>query len=126
MMTRDEIADWATAYIEAQMIPKIPADHPLWWAIERFMLPVGTDVTPEDCWMAILEVLSREPPQQVIGILAAGALEDLIQYHGPEFIERIETESRRNAAFRHLLGGVWKSSTPEVWSRVEEARGDPW
>jgi hypothetical protein len=93
-------------HIEAQSIPHILADHPLWWAIERFMLVVGTDVSPEDCWKAILEVLARDPPKNVIGVLAAGALEDLIASHGAEFIERIESESRRNPAFRHLLGGV--------------------
>jgi hypothetical protein len=125
-MNRDEIAAWATAYIEAQLIPKIPGDHPLWWAIERFMLPVGTTVSPEDCWFTILEILSRNPPQEVIGVLAAGALEDLIDSHGPEFIERIEAESRCNKAFRRLLGGVWQSSTPEVWARVEKARGKAW
>jgi hypothetical protein len=126
MLTRDEIAAWASAYIDAQKVPKIQGDHPLWWSIERFMLPAGTAVSPEDCWMAILEILSRNPAQEVIGVLAAGPLEDLIHYRGPEFIQRIETESRRNKAFRHLLGGVWKSSTPEVWARVEEARGKSW
>ena len=125
MMTRAEIADWATAYIEAQMIPKIPGNHPLWWAIHQFML-VDSTTSPEDCWLAILEILSRKPPQQVMQVLAAGALEDLITHHGPEFIERIELEARRNSAFRHLLGGVWRSSTPEVWTRVEQARGKSW
>jgi hypothetical protein len=60
----------------------------------------------------------------VLGVLAAGALEDLIQFHGPNFIGHIEAESRRNPAFRRLLGGVWRSSTPEVWARVQRARGE--
>lgn len=63
MMTRDEISAWATAYIEAQMLPNIPGDHPLWWAIERFML-VDSTTSPEDCWVAILEILSRPPPRR--------------------------------------------------------------
>jgi hypothetical protein len=124
-MTRDEISAWATAYIEAEKIPKITVNHPLWWAIEQFM-PVGATVSPEDCWLAILEVLSRNPPQEVLGVLAAGPLEDLIRFHGPKFIDQIEAESRRNPAFRWLLGGVWRGSTPEVWARVEKARGEPW
>ena len=125
-MTREEIAAWATAYIEAQMLPKIPCDHPLWWAIERFML-VDTTTSPEDCWVAILEILSRSPPQEVIAVLAAGALEDLIANHGADFIERIETESRRNPAFRQLLGGVWQNRTPlEIWPRIKKAQGAIW
>ena len=125
-MTRDEINAWATAYIEAHKDPNLrKGDHPLWWAVEHFM-NMGRDVSPRDCWAAILEILSREPTDEALGILAAGPLEDLINHHGPEFIERIELESRRNKAFRHLLGGVWKSSTPEIWARVQKAQGDLW
>jgi hypothetical protein len=124
-MNQQEIAKWASAYIEAQMLPELKADHPLWWAVYRFMPGADTDATPEDCWLAILEVLSRKPPEQVLGILGAGALEDLIAYHGPQFIERIESEARRNIAFRHLLGRVWQNATDsETWERVKSARID--
>jgi hypothetical protein len=125
MMTREEIAAWASAYIQAQMLPNIQYDHPLWWAIERFM-QVDSITSPDDCWVAILEILSRNPPREVIGILAAGALEDLIRSHGPAFIERIETESRRNKDFRHLLGGIWQCTTPEIWARIQKVRGEAW
>jgi hypothetical protein len=80
----------------------------------------------EQAWLAILEVLSRSPSQEVIGILAAGPLEDLVEDWGIEFVDRIEHEARRNSAFRYLLGGVWQSSTLEVWSRIEKARGNAW
>ena len=126
-MTRNEIEVWATAYIQAQQDPDIlKGNHPLWWAAANFMLPVSSSATPDDCWQAIIEVLARNPPDKVVGMLAAGPLEDLIEYHGAEFIDRIETESRRSASFHHLLGGVWESSTPEVWARVQKARGDHW
>jgi len=62
----------------------------------------------------------------VIGNLAAGTLEDLIHGHGPEFIERIELEVRRNPSFGHLLRGVLESSTPEISFRVRKARGKSW
>lgn len=126
-MSRQEIEAWATAYIQAQQDPTLLHEgHPLWWAVEKFMMPATDSVTPEDCWAGILEVLARDPPESVKGILAAGALEDLIDQHGPEFIERIEAESKRNPAFQHLLGGVWESSTPEVWARVEKVQGPHW
>jgi hypothetical protein len=125
-MMREDIQAWATAYIEAQQDPDLlKGNHPLWWAVERF-INMGSDVSPEDCWLAILEILSRDPPEQILGNLAAGPLEDLIQYHGPEFIEHIELESRRSRSFRHLLGGVWESSTPEIWARVQKSQGDLW
>jgi hypothetical protein len=125
-MTREEIENWATAYIEVEQLPSGEKhDSPLWWAVERFQIPERPQEA-EDAWNAILEVLRRQPPVEVIGMLAAGPLEDLIDDWGPEFIDRIETEARTNPAFRHLLGGVWESSTPEVWLRIEAARGETW
>ena len=75
-------------------------------------------------WKVINLIIKKTSEQSVIGSLAAGPLEDLIQYHGNRFIDRIETEARKNALFRHLLGGVWKSEPPEIWSRIEKARNN--
>ncbi|MBV6836809.1 hypothetical protein KWH01_05840 [Xanthomonas campestris pv. merremiae] len=80
----------------------------------------------EESWATILAILAKNPPDSVIGVLAAGPLEDLIQDSGLHYIDRIELEARRNPAFRQLLGGVWRSGTPEVWARVEAARGATW
>ena len=125
-LTPQELDDWATAYIAAEQLPDNEKhDSPYWWAIERFMDMYDT-TQAEDIWTTILEVLSRRPDQNVIGMLAAGPLEDLIKDWGEMFIDRIELEARRNPAFRHLLGGVWKGSTPEVWARVEKARITSW
>jgi hypothetical protein len=58
--------------------------------------------------------------------LAAGPLEDLIHYHGPEIIAEMEVRSRCNPEFRHLLGGVWESGTPEIWTRIQKVQGKVW
>ncbi|MFB8915427.1 DUF6869 domain-containing protein [Xanthomonas phaseoli pv. phaseoli] len=118
-----DIEAWASAYIACQQDgSRVNENHPLWWAVERFMDAPGS----EESWAAILAILAKNPPSSVIGVLAAGPLEDLIQDSGLRYIERIELEARRNPGFRHLLGGVWKSGTPEVWMRVEAARGATW
>jgi hypothetical protein len=78
---------------------------------------------PELAWNLVLQILAKRPNEPTLGVLAAGPLEDLIEYHGPRFIERIEDLAKRDANFKHLLDGVWESSTPEVWARVESARG---
>jgi hypothetical protein len=56
--------------------------------------------------------------EEVLGVLAAGPLEDLIHDKGDDFIERIELLARRDPAFRLLLRGVWESGSPAVWERV--------
>ena len=126
-MTDDEIEKWARAYVDAELDPTLltEEEHPLFWAVERFMY-VGDDVDPWDCWKAILCILAMNPPDKVIGNLAAGPLEDLIEQCGEEFIDMVELEAHRNPSFRHLLGGVWKSSTTDVWTRIENCRGEPW
>jgi len=125
-MPQVDISAWASAYLAAESLPA-DAKHesPQWWAIERFM-NLHDREQAEHAWLAILEVLSRSPNQDVVGVLAAGPLEDLVEEWGPEFIDRVELEARRNPAFRYLLGGVWQSSTNEVWSRIEKAREHSW
>ncbi|MEO0984951.1 MAG: DUF6869 domain-containing protein, partial [Cyanobacteria bacterium J06639_14] len=116
---------WVTAYINYYSDPnrKRPyRQHPLFWAVEKFWWL--TD--PELRWQAILEILRQRPSGTVISVLAAGPLEDLIHGYGPEFIDRIEAQAQQDPAFRHLLGGVWESSTPEIWARVQAARGIIW
>jgi hypothetical protein len=125
-LTPQEINEWANAYIAAEELPeKERHDSSYWWAIERFM-NMRDSAQADDGWTTILKVLDGQPSQNVIGMLAAGPLEDLIQEWGELFVDRIELEARRNPAFRHLLGGVWESSTPEVWARIEKARGTSW
>jgi hypothetical protein len=124
-LNESEIDEWAEAYIKAQTDPALltDEDHPLWWAVERFMnIDHDEFVNPLDCWQAILRILEKDPSEHVICILAAGPLEDLIEHCGQLFINEIEIQARRDPKFKHLLGGVWKSSTPEIWQRIENIR----
>jgi hypothetical protein len=121
------IEQWAEAYVAAYSSHKeLTPDSSLWWAFERSLLPLRREAA-EEIWSFVLAVLAKSPPQEVLANLAAGPLEDLIAYDGDKFIERIELHARRDPAFRHLLGGVWQNrAAPNVWSRVESARGAPW
>ena len=124
-MTSEEMNKWADAYITYQSKYDNKNDNPndpLFWSVMKFfeLMPHN----PQMCWKAILEILYRNPQEKVLGVLAAGPLEDLIEDHGPEFIEEIELEAKENPEFRQLLKGVWESSTPEIWNRVLKARND--
>jgi hypothetical protein len=125
-MTNEEFDKWVSTYIERQGLAREPdaENDPLFWSVLKFM--DLNDEDPELCWRAILEILQRKPRDKVLGVLAAGPLEDLIEYHGPDFIEKIEREAIANPALKHLLGGVWQSSTPGIWARIEAIRGSTW
>ena len=60
-------------------------------------------------------------------VLAAGPLEDLLVYHGPGFLEEIDTLSRRSPSFRALLNGVWTSRIDQgVVARLAKYRSAQW
>lgn len=121
MNNSDDLEAWIVAYIEAQSLEKpVQPNHQCWWAVERFM---GMDSVEqaEAGWRTILGILARRPTEQVLGMLAAGTLEDLIHYWGPNFIDRIERAAWDDVQFRNLLAGVWQSSSPEIWNRIQLA-----
>lgn len=70
----------------------------------------GCDSNPDAVIDFVLEVLKIEDNDAVLGLLAAGPLENAISM---TTIERIEREAAAHDKFRWLLGGVWYSSAPE-------------
>jgi hypothetical protein len=97
-----------------------------WFEGEHTMFDATHD-SPEVAWPAILQVLERELTEDQLSVLAAGPLEDLLAVHGPQFIERVESEAARSSRFNHLLGGVWQNQMPqEIWERVQKARRAVW
>ena len=126
-MDADELSRTAEAYVkryaERVVVDKdnVFTEQDInWWAEEQFQKLAHDD--PETLWLLIQRVLQLTEKPDVLGILAAGPLEDLINFHGAAFIERIERKAASDAAFRELLWGVWRSSTPDIWARVEAAR----
>ena len=69
--------------------------------------------------------ISRTEAQEVVGLLAAGPIEDLLSEKGSLFISAIETEAATDKRFAWALGGVWQSTTPDdIWARVRRVADD--
>jgi hypothetical protein len=99
---------------------------PNWWAIEQVIL-WDVDRQGEPLWQFIVAAYKRDLSDKALGSLAAGALEDLLANHGPEYIERVEELARKDPKFNYLLGGVWRNSmTDAVWERIQAARLKVW
>ncbi len=74
---------------------------------------------PEIAWPILLEVINRAP-DEMLTYVAAGPLEDLVGYHGPQLIDVIEREAKRSPRFRKTLAGVWRGlTTSSVWDRLQ-------
>lgn len=117
-MDRSQLTEWALAYIQAQDEGATSADHPSWWAIQKFY--DLEDAHADLCWDAILKVIELHPSDHVLGMLGAGPLEDLVDSHGGDFIDKIEDEARSNPAFVKALGNVWEAGSDEVWLRISK------
>ncbi len=93
-------------------------DHPDWWAVDGLL--EMTWYKPETAWIVIRAILDRDQSDEIVQILSAGALEDLLAQHGEDFIDRIEFEAQNNPDFAFLLGGVWQNEmSDELYARVQ-------
>jgi len=76
---------------------------------------------PEQAWQFILDVWARDQSDKIISNLSAGTLEDLLSFHGPAVIERVERQAKTDPKFAFLLGGVWQCQmSDEIWARVQK------
>lgn len=80
-----------------------------------------------ELWRFVQSAYALTDVPDVLAVLAAGPLEDLLAGAGAAHIDDVEDLARRDVRFNHLLGGVWKSSIdPEVWQRVCRVRKTTW
>ena len=106
--------------VEAYIIANgVTGDESSSWANDELLGLVWHD--PERAWPIICSIVERNPPKWLLGILAAGPLEDLLRAHGPRFIERVEEVALQNELFRcDVLACVYPIAchTEEVAKRV--------
>jgi len=80
--------------------------------------------SPDFLWQFIMKTFRRTDHEEVLGMLAAGPLENLLSYRGGDYIERIEHLASEDERFKQLLHGVWRlAMTDDVWTRLQAARG---
>lgn len=95
-----------------------PEDEENSWAGERVRDWCWEN--PDQAWKFILDVLAADQSDRVIGLLAAGPVEDLLANHPYKMIERVEIAAKEDPRFAYLLGGVWQNRMPDdVWQRVQ-------
>jgi len=76
---------------------------------------------PLEAWEVILEILRINPEEEVLDLLAAGPLENLLSYNGEKVIELVKDRAKLDDNFKNLLGGVWQGGmSNEIWQIVQE------
>jgi hypothetical protein len=68
------------------------------------------DESPEQCWRFI-EIACDMPlkPDQ-LGLLGAGFFEDLMDDHGPQFIDRVEAAAKHSRSMRAVVDTAWTNN----------------
>lgn len=104
--------------------------------LAQFLLTDFPREEPELTWDTIMLVVKAYPEadfyeegateaQAVCGTLAAGPVEDLLSFHGRDFIDRFESEARIDRRIAWVLGGAWRfEMSDEIWDRVRLAADD--
>ncbi len=76
---------------------------------------------PEVLWQITLKFCEKyNSDHPAYGAMGAGHLENLLTWHGSQFIDRVELEAKRSPRFRKLLNEVWMGDeNKDVTKRVE-------
>ncbi|MBL0184157.1 MAG: hypothetical protein IPP97_00310 [Candidatus Obscuribacter sp.] len=95
--SKDTNIELAKAYIR-YMTFKEDADF---WAFEDM-----DDMTRQDpprAWQMILNILSEAPDAHILCCVASGPLEDLLNYNGGEYVDKVTLESKTNSRLAYAV-----------------------
>ena len=80
---------------------------------------------PERAWPVILQLVDQAVDAD-LEFIGAGPIENLVEYHGVAFIDRIESTAARSERFRGALATIWLNKwnqDPDVVTRTVAASG---
>jgi hypothetical protein len=97
-MNFDTLAD---AYLR-QWADKRDEDR---WANEQVDSIIQSDA--DDGWEITLLLVQKAGSDAALAYISAGPLEDLLNNHGSQVIDRIEQECKNNSRLPLALSGVW-------------------
>lgn len=118
MIDENFINEW----IKHQIETLDDEDSELHWT-DNYLIDLMLKREVSELWEFVMRTYRRNLTQEVIDILSAGPLEDILAAKGDEYIGRVEVLAVNDKKFRYLLGGVWQNSmSDEVWSKVRAAR----
>ncbi|MCB1784580.1 MAG: hypothetical protein KDI13_11385 [Alphaproteobacteria bacterium] len=80
--------------------------------------------SPDDLWLIILKIHALTDDPQVLSLLSAGLLENLLSLFPSQSIDWVEEQARKDPRFKKLLRGVWQNlMSDETWQRVQKLIG---
>ena len=75
------------------------------WAVDE-LIDLADD-KPEELWELVLEILNQDSSDEIVKLVGAGPLEDLMVNHGEKYIDRVEEQSVKSEVFKAAMKSVW-------------------
>jgi hypothetical protein len=126
LIDKQQIDEIAAVWSLLQHLPQASDEYErTFWVHMRLGELVQDD--PESAWVVIHAIRNVDGSDLVLANLAAGPLEELLVFHGEEFIDRVEALAQQDQQFKKVLGAVWKNNISDaVWDRVKAVAGPTW
>ena len=93
---------WIRLHFAKQGSPEYEVEF---WSFEA--INELTHKKPSEAMAVILEIAAIDSSDAILGNLGAGPIEDLLLYHEPFIMDRVEAEVRKNPPLRRALKAVW-------------------
>jgi uncharacterized protein DUF6869 len=120
-LTPAELAPLWVEIMEASVLDREKDEN--WSVLFDFQCELACE-DPLKALELVKAILAIEDSPNLLGLLAAGLLEDLLPSEDGPIVDAIVAEAESDPRFRHLLGGVWFSGLGEdMTPRLEKARG---
>ena len=90
------------------------------WAFETLTL-LAFEQRWDELWEITLRLIDLAPfeEKELLAIIAAGPLENLVRYAAPQVEDRIVERIRVDPKFRRVLTGVWaRQERKDFWDRI--------
>ena len=119
-MTQPSFTDeeLVTGYLRS--IAEGGGDTPHFWAWEEVTQLIGTN--SERAWLLMVQMVCQSQDDSALAAVAAGPLEDLLAWFGPQFVERAESLAASDSKFHQALTMIYISRLQsDIRGRVESA-----
>lgn len=98
----DNVSELVKTWLSAQHVDVESDEYAdVSWAVDELFDLAHDD--PERLLAIIVEILSIDPSAKVIGAIGAGVLEELLVYHGSEYIDKLVQLSNSDVNFKACL-----------------------
>lgn len=90
------------------------------WAFETLTL-LAFEQRWDELWDITLRLIDLAPFEEteLLAVIAAGPLEDLVRYAAPQVEQRIVERIRVDPKFRRVMTGVWaREERKDFWDRI--------